>query len=204
MFERCRLGDNCDLALLQVEDYPEQGFFTVAFVSNLFFAGSEVPGDGVESVFNIVGRVLPSVTPGEIITFDPIDGPSGDGFGPHRLRNELTYRGDARFVSALPRVIPPNFNIIPDVSIFIRGDTDADGQVTISDPLLTLTHLFLDSTLAVCLDAADGNDDGAVSISDPIVVLRFLFLGDYVLPRPYPDADFDPTDDELGCDLSGF
>jgi len=82
---------------------------------------------------------------------------------------------------------------------FIRGDSNLDGDVNISDPIAILGALFLGSQPIVCQDAADANDDGTVNISDPIRVLNFLFLGGPSPPSPYPEPGADPSSDGLGC-----
>ena len=65
-------------------------------------------------------------------------------------------------------------SIIGDVGIFVRGDTNGDDTVDISDPIATLGFLFGDVAIS-CEDAADSNDDGRIDISDPIDTLGYLF-----------------------------
>ena len=60
-------------------------------------------------------------------------------------------------------------------NIFLRGDSNADGVVDISDSVFTLSYLFFGGRAPACQDAADSNDDGAVDISDPIGALGVLF-----------------------------
>jgi hypothetical protein len=91
-------------------------------------------------------------------------------------------------------------NIIPDGSPFVRGDSNADGEFNLSDPLVTLNWLFRSAPQPPCLDAADSNDDGTVNIADPILALRSMFLGSGPLPEPAGACGFDPTDaDVLPC-----
>jgi hypothetical protein len=84
------------------------------------------------------------------------------------------------------------------VRAFIRGDTNLDGAVNISDPVATLNGLFLGDVIA-CHDAADANDDGRLNITDPIATLNHLFLGSGDLPAPFPEPGSDPTPDDLPC-----
>ncbi|MBI2448933.1 right-handed parallel beta-helix repeat-containing protein [Candidatus Pacearchaeota archaeon] len=87
---------------------------------------------------------------------------------------------------------------------FIRGDSNNDGAIDISDAIVTLGFLFTSEGNVTCKDAADANDDGDLDISDPINILGFLFLGDpSSLPQPYPDIGIDPTPEtpELGCEF---
>ncbi len=94
---------------------------------------------------------------------------------------------------------------IPAVAkIFMRGDSNNDSQVNISDPIYTLNYLFLNGKKPDCLDAADSNDDGQIDVSDPIANLLHSFGG---LNIPSPNADsngnkdritgIDTTEDEL-------
>lgn len=83
--------------------------------------------------------------------------------------------------------------------LFIRGDATGDESVDISDAIVTLNFLFLGRTARPCLDAFDTNDDGTVNISDAIFTLTFLFLGDAEMPKPYPLAGGDRTEDGLLC-----
>ena len=54
------------------------------------------------------------------------------------------------------------------------GDSNADGSVSIVDPVFTLSHLYLSGPV-FCLDAMDANDDGWVDVSDPVQQLATLF-----------------------------
>jgi hypothetical protein len=86
--------------------------------------------------------------------------------------------------------------IEPDIAIFVRGDATADGEVDLSDPILTLYFLFQGGDAPRCLDAADSNDDGAIDITDPISTLVSLFLG---APMTGGSPDRDWTPDGLSC-----
>ena len=71
----------------------------------------------------------------------------------------------------------------------VRGDSNGDLEVNISDPTFTLQYLFIGGDAPSCLATADANGDSEVNISDPTYTLRFLFLGG-------------PDHPELtGCDL---
>lgn len=100
---------------------------------------------------------------------------------------------------------------IPDK--FIRGDSNMDGSLDISDGINTLNYLFLGGGNKQCPDAMDINDSGDVDLSDAIKTFGILFLGDpYKIPAPSylkdgnsPDglkwglADIDLTKDPLSC-----
>ncbi|MCZ6795317.1 MAG: galactose oxidase [Planctomycetota bacterium] len=88
---------------------------------------------------------------------------------------------------------PPGF--------FLRGDSNRDGVVDLSDAVFTLSSLFLTNEPLPCEDAADADDSGFVNITDPIFVLNHLFLGGPPPPRPgAEEPGFDPTDDALHCE----
>ena len=81
---------------------------------------------------------------------------------------------------------------------FLRGDSNADGTLDLSDGVSVLNHLFLGTAAPACLDAADANDDGKIDLSDAVFDVGYLFLGAAAPPAPGPDAcGSDPTQDGL-------
>ena len=92
--------------------------------------------------------------------------------------------------------------IAQESQVFLRGDSNSDGIVDISDAIATLGFLFQGSGGVQCPAAADINDDGAVDVSDPIVLLDFLFRGGNVIPAPYPACAPDPDPEGLPCAFS--
>jgi hypothetical protein len=96
-------------------------------------------------------------------------------------------------------IINGRIDIIGDVTVFVRGDSNGDGLLDISDPQTTLGYLFLGSGGPRCLDACDVNDDGAVDITDAIAALEFLFLGGFPIPPPFDGPGLDRTEDSLEC-----
>jgi hypothetical protein len=91
--------------------------------------------------------------------------------------------------------------IIPQEPVFIRADVNADGIVTMADPILTLQYLFAaPESPAPCFKAADVDDDGSVTFSDVALTLRYLYLPESQAPSaPFPDCGVDETTDDLGC-----
>lgn len=83
-------------------------------------------------------------------------------------------------------------------AVFVRGDADADGSVTVTDPIVILSYLFLRGDEPGCLDAADSNDDGAVDVSDAVRTLLHLF-GGLTLDPPLGACGPDATPDALDC-----
>jgi hypothetical protein len=85
---------------------------------------------------------------------------------------------------------------------FLRGDTNFDGQVSISDAVLYGCILFCGSFPLPCEDVADVNDSGVLDIVDLVRLLEELFTGDGpqgLISPPYPVPGLDPTADGLSC-----
>ena len=82
---------------------------------------------------------------------------------------------------------------------FLRGDTNEDGFLNISDAIATLAYLFQGGLRPACLDSADANDDGKVDLTDAVYTLIFLFMSGEPIPAPYPLPGTDLTPDDLPC-----
>lgn len=85
--------------------------------------------------------------------------------------------------------------------LFVRGDTNGDSILNITDPIVVLGFLFLGSPSDLpCRDAADVNDNGDLEISDAVRLLGLLFsYADSYPPDPFPGCGEDPSEDTLGC-----
>ena len=81
---------------------------------------------------------------------------------------------------------------------FIRGDSNDDGSVDLSDPVFLLNNLFLGGDDPPCPSAGDADDDGKLQINDAIYVLTFLFQSGPPPVEPHPAPGTDPTQD-LAC-----
>jgi len=93
-------------------------------------------------------------------------------------------------------------SFIPELGandLFLRGDSNRDGRVDLSDAVYTFAYLFLEGPMPQCADAADADDSGLIDITDPIRTLGTLFLGDDPLPLPTGESGPDPTADGLPC-----
>ncbi len=83
---------------------------------------------------------------------------------------------------------------------FLRGDSNEDGDLDLSDGIRTLIFLFAGSSEVRCEDAADANDSGDLDLSDAIFTFAFLFGGGPAPPLPgMRFCGGDPTLDVLGC-----
>ncbi|MGH9361361.1 MAG: hypothetical protein ACRD2T_05545, partial [Thermoanaerobaculia bacterium] len=69
---------------------------------------------------------------------------------------------------------------------FLRGDANADGRVSISDPLMVNRFLFLQELPPPCLDAGDIDDDEDLDISDAAQLLAAVFLGKGAIQPHFP------------------
>jgi hypothetical protein len=102
-----------------------------------------------------------------------------------------------------------NLTAVPlDVSIallpqalFIRGDSNGDGRVDISDALAVLFYLF-GGGAALCEEAANANNDSHLDLTDAVTILERLFLDPQPFPRPYPDCGLNPSLPSLSCAVS--
>jgi hypothetical protein len=93
-----------------------------------------------------------------------------------------------------------------DAAPFVRGDSNRDGYVDISDPLNMLNCMFVLGGACGsigCRAAEDANGDGAVDLSDAIAILYFLFLGGPAPAAPFPLCGEPPAGDPLGCESEG-
>lgn len=88
---------------------------------------------------------------------------------------------------------------------FIRGDSNFDGVVDVSDPIDVLVALFFvggGERHFRCPNSADANDDNQTDISDAIYSLAFLFVGGPPMPQPFPEPGFDRNTEDpehTGC-----
>ncbi len=86
---------------------------------------------------------------------------------------------------------------------FIRGDANANGNVSLIDPVFILYYIFLDGEEPSCLDTADVNDTGSIELLDAIYALNYLFnnggTGNEQIPVPFPACGIDGSPDAISC-----
>lgn len=86
---------------------------------------------------------------------------------------------------------------------FLRGDSNGDAVLDVSDAITTLGFLFLGDNSPACRAAADSNADGNFDISDAIFILNFLFLGGEAFSPPTECSVSEQRSDiVLGCENS--
>ena len=177
----------------------DEGFLIGAVVFSFQTPEFNLPADEEHHVLSFTFRVLDEVPSGTITEVTFQDGGQGPG---QPVENVLTSFGKAWTPDTANSflLVRGEINIVDEISIFIRGDSNADQIVDISDPLRTLSYLFVGGMNPGCFDAADATDDGILDITDPIRTLQFLFLDGLPLPPPTAEEPGpDPTPDSLGC-----
>ena len=83
--------------------------------------------------------------------------------------------------------------------IFIRGDSNHDCMLDVSDVIYTVAWLFQGGPAHVCEDSADTNNDGIINLADPIYFLNYLFQAGPAPSEPFPLPGLDPDNDALDC-----
>lgn len=114
-----------------------------------------------------------------------------------------TINGSDTIVSLIFEVssdqLPQQINGVLSAELyFLRGNSNTDNEIDISDAIRILLGLFAAQPL-LCPDSADVNDDGVIDISDVINLLSYIFLDWTSPPTPYPQVGYDPTEDDLHC-----
>lgn len=87
----------------------------------------------------------------------------------------------------------------PHRPTFIRGDSDGNGVVNLTDAVFILKGLFQGGPQPKCPDAADADDNGTVNLTDALYTLNYLFRGGPQPKAPFPTKGPDPTADALAC-----
>ena len=89
-------------------------------------------------------------------------------------------------------------SIIGDIQILKVGDTNADGNIDVSDSVRILDSTFGSGVELACLSAADVNADGFVDVSDAVRLLLYLFSGT-IRWAPTEVSSADPIDPGPSC-----
>ncbi|MEM7230698.1 MAG: hypothetical protein AAF517_00900 [Planctomycetota bacterium] len=176
----------------------DEGFVVGAGVASFIETPDTIPpNEDVEVVYADV-RIAADAAPQESeLVF--VDGGRFPGAPP--VRNSVVAYGRDITPQSAPTVlfVDAVLNILPDVSVFIRGDANRDDRVDISDAMHTLAHLFLGRPASTCEDAADADDDGRLLLTDAVFTLNYLFDRGSALPPPQSSPGLDPTPDNLTC-----
>jgi hypothetical protein len=93
-------------------------------------------------------------------------------------------------------LVPSSVNAVSDG--FIRGDSNGDGLLDLSDTIQLIDDLFLDGSLS-CLDAADFDGSSNLDLTDGVAALTYLFLDGPPPPDPFPACALAGGGPALGC-----
>ncbi len=85
---------------------------------------------------------------------------------------------------------------------FIRGDSNGDGEIEISDAIFTLRYLFASGDTPGCVAATDTNGDDQSDIGDAITLLNYLFVSGSAPAAPFPECGEADESSTLACDRS--
>jgi len=99
----------------------------------------------------------------------------------------------------LPAKAPRPFTYLTDARRFLRGDTTADGILTIADAIALLIHAIAQGPEPACRKTADVDDNGVVDLADGITLLMYLYAGGAQPAPPFPECGLDLTQDGISC-----
>jgi hypothetical protein len=159
------------------------------------FEAKRLPRSARAIVAHLVFGLSPEAKPNERLRIFFGDIPSYSDYRPSPF-NELCTES----YSLRPRLDAQGLEVrvYPKSQLFLRGDSNRDQILNVTDMILILRYLFLGQHLD-CLDPADADDSGNLDISDMIRLADHLFGSGMLLPPPYPNPGRDPTpDDPLG------
>ena len=101
--------------------------------------------------------------------------------------------------AAAPCAVPESrLELRVDPDGWVRGDTNSDGIVDISDAITSLRGLFLGGEV-LCARAMETNLDGQVDLTDSVYLLLHLFTGGEPLAHPFPDCG--AAEEEIPCEV---
>jgi hypothetical protein len=78
------------------------------------------------------------------------------------------------------------FSTTPPGKAFLRGDSNGDGVVDLSDAVHGLLVLFAGLPAGDCPAARDANADSRLDVGDAVFTLDFLFRTGPPPPAPWP------------------
>ena len=209
----CSFGVSFPTNVLQLAGGPSLGSSLITFGSLITvvpaseIAGGPLDGLAIAVIYGGIGAtvVLPPGTPAEVVTITFEVSPSAPpGSYPVTLRGDLFPNGappQTELLAVLEQtqeVSPPSTfgSIIVEGVDFLRGDANADGNISLLDVIFALRFLT-GSNLPfpnTCLEAYDANGSGNFeTIADPIYLLSWMFLGGSPPPAPFPSCGTSST-----------
>jgi len=175
----------------------EQGVESVIDVADRPL-GIAANGDGSVTVVCRDGSSLVTISAEfEIVSVELVTNPNGHGdlTGLQRALladplGDQDLDGVSNFEEAQFGFNPLDASSVP--AVFIRGDTNRDGVVDLTDAIHELLVLFGVET-SPCLEALDVDDDSRLTLGDPIRILDFVFSAGPAPAAPFPEYGPDPS-----------
>ncbi|MFQ5653218.1 MAG: dockerin type I domain-containing protein [Planctomycetota bacterium] len=154
-------------------------------------SGGAIPAGSEQWILDLAFLISASAPPSTLLAVDFADDPAASP----PLYNVASIDGQA-FTP-----LSTGGGIVTDCAPeeFLRGDSNEDGAVSISDAVFIIDQLFLSGPPSSCERTADTNGDGARDIADVIFLLDALFFGGVTIPAPYPGCGADPIPSSLTC-----
>lgn len=87
---------------------------------------------------------------------------------------------------------------------FIRGDANANGSISILDPIFTAEAVYQDGAEITCMASADSNSDDKVDTGDVLYTLQYIFTDGDAPESPFPGCGIDEDVDEDMCASHAF
>lgn len=159
----------------------------------------DYPGEELTHIGNVRLRISDQAPAGDIpVRFSVAPPGAAPIFGPVSSGSYRPWPSTMIFVPAT-ETIDGVVRVVGGQKELIRGDTNSDGEINLTDAIATLLALFQGGENVACEDAADADDSGIINITDAIYLLGSLFLGGPSPPSPHPGCGVDVTADELTC-----
>lgn len=184
------LNGNSGPDFFEVNIAPAGGTgITVACITDLFSPFDLLPMMTSEPLIQIDYLILPDAPVG---TLSPLTLTSDLGSPPVQTV----------MVLELAEVTPTmaSGSILITEPLFIRGDLNQNGSVSLLDGVLLLYRVSGLEPPGSCRDADDINDDGVLTIGDAVYLFQYMFTGG--APIPGSDGTCNPdltNDDPLDC-----
>ncbi len=135
-----------------------------------------------DSVYSLVAAVDPDLDNISLVLLNPpanatfVDSGNGTGsikFVPDQTQYWQTY--NFRFIATDPSGLADTMVKYVRVVAFMRGDSNSDGTVDISDITFIVSYIFRSGPAPVSEDIADANSDQRVDISDALYLVNYIF-----------------------------
>ena len=99
------------------------------------------------------------------------------------VRNGTAVKPDTKVGTGMQVQLLHNGNVVDVLTIVVTGDTNGDGNVTVTDMLAAKAHVLKKSVLAdAAAKAGDTNGDGAISITDFIQIKAHILGKSQISP----------------------